>query len=277
MGFDRVALNQVLIRLAEHFISLGDRVLFGHDWRADGVMDAIGAYAQSAVSEGSLMNDPKGERLLNLVPSGGKPLSVAAEEAERYGGGVLAVRTLQDAVENEDPERNLVDLGFKLPAGWQEDRVVELWVLRTCLTRLLAPGCRICLGGRVDDYDGFYAGILEEAYFALAQGKPLYLLPAFGGSTRVVWEALKGNLASPLLQRQGERPRPGTLQSKVVRRIGLPMGGLGKALSAVGVAGYRRANGLELGECEQLERTTDIEVALSIVTRRAHQVASPSG
>ena len=49
---------------------------------------------------------------------------------------------------------------------------------------MLAPGCRVCLGGRTEDYQGREPGVMEEARLALTYRKPLYLMGGFGGATR---------------------------------------------------------------------------------------------
>lgn len=53
---------------------------------------------------------------------------------------------------------------------------------------MLDPGCRICLGGKLEGYEGKEPGIVEEARFALEFNKPLYLLGGFGGAARCFGE-----------------------------------------------------------------------------------------
>lgn len=51
---------------------------------------------------------------------------------------------------------------------------------------------RILIGGQVTGFKGKYPGVLEEALHTIGSGKPLYLVGAFGGCTRLIIEALKG-------------------------------------------------------------------------------------
>ncbi|MYF89034.1 MAG: hypothetical protein F4186_06570 [Boseongicola sp. SB0676_bin_33] len=77
--------------------------------------------------------------------------------------------------------------GLQMP----ETRAEELTVLRQWMTALLAPGCRICLGGKMHGFQGGEPGILEEAGLALDWGKPLYLLGGLGGATRAFIKSKK--------------------------------------------------------------------------------------
>ena len=65
----------------------------------------------------------------------------------------------------------------------------SLTILREWITILLAPGCRICLGGRMHGYQGDEPGVVEEAGLALNRGKPLYLLGGLGGATKAFIES----------------------------------------------------------------------------------------
>ncbi|MEX1027228.1 MAG: TIR domain-containing protein [Candidatus Paceibacterota bacterium] len=51
---------------------------------------------------------------------------------------------------------------------------------------------RILLGGRLTGYSGKYPGLVEEAYLALREGLPLYLIGGFGGCTSAIIDAVEG-------------------------------------------------------------------------------------
>ena len=254
LGFDDRVLNRLTIRLSEFFLFHGARMVFGHDWREDGVMQAVAQLAETAASGGRLsdLGEPQ-QRLLNVVPTEGKSISQSAQRAQEYSGGVLRALSLLDLV-GEDQA---------LPDGWSSDRVCELWVLRRELTRLLAPGARICLGGRTTGYGGYYAGLAEEAFMAMQQHKPLYLLGGFGGVTEVFARVLqhqKVDLA-PLL--------PAKELSDVMRRTAdlsdLPLKGLAPAIEEFGIQRLSDDNGLDPEENLALFQMTDIETAMRLI------------
>jgi hypothetical protein len=56
-----------------------------------------------------------------------------------------------------------------------------------------ATAARVLLGGQVRGFKGKYPGVLEEALLTLRSNKPLYLVGGFGGCTRSIVQALKGD------------------------------------------------------------------------------------
>ena len=265
LGFDAHALHRIVVRIAEYFIGRNARVAFGHDWREDGVMRAIAGYAQAAVALGSLAGPDHKQRLLNLVPTKGKPVSEQARDAVAYGGGTLEVLPIHEAV-----EQPIYCPGFELPAGWADNRITELWVLRSVLTELLAPGLRICLGGRTKGSGGCYSGIAEEAFFALRSNKPLFLLPAFGGATEAVWLALNGK-DSGLLGRSEAPAADARVVAEAAKKCRMPRNGLFAALQRMGLDTYCKNAGLTARESRELAKVTDIEEALSLIDGCRHR------
>ena len=170
--------------------------------------------------------------MLNLVPTGGGPISQAASDAQRQGSGILEVRTLSDYAHGH---------GRSVPDNRQD----ELTTLRQCLNELLNPGCRICLGGKIRSYDGKCPGVAEEAYYALKMGNPLYLIGGFGGATAGVYESLEGEAADSL-------------------------GKLNGLLQQFPPVGLR--SGLSRAENARLYTTTDIEAALGLISNGMNKI-----
>lgn len=56
-----------------------------------------------------------------------------------------------------------------------------------------STNARVFIGGPNYKYKGKYPGIVEEAYYAYASNKPVYLVGAFGGATGRMIQAFKGN------------------------------------------------------------------------------------
>ena len=195
IGYDGRQINRIVIRIAQYFLDQNMRVIFGHDWREDGVMRAVADFAEVvAARAGSVKKrsdgwkrvysgrDPK-PRMLNVVPTEKESLSRTALEACRDSGGVLDVIPFRDEFGHlSELLPHAMDLSDNLEGrfGWG----AELTAFRYVITKLLAPGCRICLGGKTTGYEGAKPGVMEEAALALECGKPLYLMGGFGGATR---------------------------------------------------------------------------------------------
>ena len=249
LGFDEWQINRIVIRIAQFFLFKGMRVLFGHDWRADGVMQAV---LRDAELSGAADRQPRrGARMLNLVATGGTPLSRVGLEAAKDSAGVLEVRSMDD--EPVAPIR-------------RGDRCSELWALRQRMTQLLDPGCRICLGGRTSGYSGHYAGVAEEAYFALSMGKPLYLIGGLGGATSAVCDAILGE-ASP--GRDGDRPLDARAAGCAISPgdAPLPLDGLTAAFRAFGIDKLSTDNGLAPEDNRRLFEMSDVEAALGLINK----------
>ena len=206
IGYDDRQINRIVIRMAQYFLDQDMRVIFGHDWREDGVMRAVADFAAVVATRTAAESEERHEevqrrdyltgeecRMVNLVATPAEALSRAAVEASEESGNVLAVLSV-------DEIRNFAGWPQKLgaePVATErlrdlqvpETREDELTVLREWITALLTPGCRICLGGRMRGYQGAEPGVVEEAGLALKRGKPLYLLGGLGGATKAFIES----------------------------------------------------------------------------------------
>ena len=224
LGYDERQINRMVIRIAQYFLDRDMRIIFGHDWREDGVMRAVADFAGVVATRDSLTEMPTA-RMLNVVAAKQGELSGAALEAERDSGGVLAVVAAGDKpIEVPEHVRSGKE---ELRRGASGPRAAQLTRVRHLLTMLLNPGCRVCLGGRTDKYQGDEPGVMEEARLALRYGKPLYLMGGFGGATRLFGEGTK---------RGGDRY-------------------------------WDAQNGLSREDKRELFETTDVERALGLISR----------
>ncbi len=183
LGYDNRQINRIVIRMAQYFLDRDMRVIFGHDWREDGVMRAVadfaGAVAAGAAQEEATEAEP---RMLNVVPATRASLSNAAIEAVRDSGGILKVIPFRERARSVADQAGIGHPGPD--ANPQQVRMWELTALRHWMTKRLSPGCRICLGGKLHDFQGQEPGVLQEARLALDHHKPLYLMGGFGGAAR---------------------------------------------------------------------------------------------
>lgn len=203
LGYDARQINRIVIRMAEYFLDKDMRVIFGHDWRNDGVMRTVADFAGKVTPHSRTMSDSIGElplsghdrdqlpRMLNVIPKPREAISNLALDAEQDSGGVLKVTSVDELLPKLKkhfctPEAIARENANKTDANRLTD-------LRHCITVLLDPGCRICLGGMTDGYQGSEPGVAEAAKLALIYGKPLYLMGGFGGAARKFGEDQKHN------------------------------------------------------------------------------------
>ena len=188
IGYDDQQIHRIVIRIAQYFLDKNMRVIFGHDWRPDGVMHAVAKFAGRVASRSEANSDLNDElpRMLNVVPTSREAISSDALNAERDHGGVLKVTPVDELLPKLQ-ER------FRTPEAINQENANKteahkLMALRHCITVLLDPGCRICLGGLTNGHHETEPGVTEEAKLALTHGKPLYLMGGFGGATRTFGE-----------------------------------------------------------------------------------------
>ena len=238
LGYDERQINRIVIRMAQYFLDRDMRIIFGHDWRENGVMRAVADFAGVVAGRAEALADADEglygsqgptdrpvARMVNVVPARREELSGAALAAERDSGGALSVVAAGDMAADfwEHWGSELEAHGWVTTGG----REGELTRLRHCLTMMLAPGCRVCLGGRTEGYQGREPGVMEEARLALTYRKPLYLMGGFGGATRL----------------------------------------FGAAAGYGGKPYWKARNGLSGEEKRELFETTDVESALGLISR----------
>lgn len=241
IGYDARQINRIVVRFAQYFLNRNMRVVFGHDWREDGVMRAVADFAGKVASSTCISEIKQSEeqmgtnhadspRMLNVVPTARGRLSKFALDAKFESGGVLEV--VSTSPEGRDRLSMLTRNGEKLcwDDAWLDNRQKELTMLRQWITAVLDPGCRICLGGKLEGYEGKEPGIVEEARFALQFNKPLYLLGGFGGAARCFGEMDKYYWNADNGLRLGDK-RDLFQTTDVERALGLISGGIEKCRS----------------------------------------------
>ena len=281
-GFPSWQVNRVTLQIVAALFGQGASVVFGHDWREDGVMEAVHGFARQ-------MQPPV-------------PLSPADAAAEAQP----LLRNLIPWPENPHlPQRDLEMLRSTLrvePAGLpnelrafdQEARVaapesaIHRYVRARGLTFLrhrLNEAChvRLCIGGRRSGFAGRYPGVTEEALMAVGIGKPLYLASFLGGATQEIVNAIEGkeiaaDFCNPApLQDLYERPPvaeldEGTRGDRVIDRTAV-----WRTFAEFGRERLAAANGLTVAENDELHHTPvidrTIELVLNGVSRRWRDLA----
>ena len=174
-GVSSAGMNRLTLRFAKALLDQGCTLAFGHDWRQQGVMEAVCAFATETIEpEAAEAVEPP---ILNLLPWPDRSL-VPPEFLDRLPG-ILGIRGAGL------PPDLAPDEGADGTAGFEQEtrrycRSRGLTHLRRQLVRLTAA--RICLGGSASGYSGRYPGVVEEAFLALGAGQPVYCVGLLGGA-----------------------------------------------------------------------------------------------
>jgi hypothetical protein len=190
LGFPDWQVNRVTVQVVAALFGQGATLVFGHDWRDDGVMEAVCGFAQQVQSpvpipaeEAESSGDPM---LRNILPWPDTPF-LAKDRLESLGSVLkieqagLPVQLAQVAEQAKaTPKSNL----------YMYVRARGLTFLRYRLNDIC--NARLCIGGRLSKFQGRYPGVIEEAILAFRSDKPLYLIGLLGGAVKQLGEALEG-------------------------------------------------------------------------------------
>jgi hypothetical protein len=190
-GYPAWQVNRVTLQLVAALFGQGAGLVFGHDWREDGVMEAVYGFARQVqppipLSSENVQNEAQ-PLLRNLLSWPDKPF-LEDRDLERLAS------TLR--VEQVGLPAELADLakGGALPNPDDElYRYIRARALTSMRHRLNdLSDVRLCLGGRRTGTEGRYPGVVEEALLAVRANKPLYLAGLLGGAAEQVIDAIEG-------------------------------------------------------------------------------------
>jgi hypothetical protein len=269
-GYPGWQVNRVTLQFVAALYGQGASLVFGHDWREDGVMEAVHGFAlqmQPPIPLATEAGQAEGQPLMrNLLPWPETP-RLSQDEQEQLST-TLRVETagLPEELQQFDAEARAA--GANAPA-YAYLRARGLTFLRHRLTDLC--DARICIGGPRSGSQGRYPGLIEEALLAVRQNKPLYLASLLGGASEQVIASVEGQAIphdfcppAPIeqLYRQppvyGDDPEPGP--DRTIDRAAV-----WREFSEAGREGIARINRLSIEENNELLRTPVVERAIELV------------
>lgn len=269
-GYPAWQVNRVTLQLVSALFGQGASLVFGHDWREDGVMEAVYGFArQVQVPIPLSVNDARNiaqPLLRNFLPWPDKPF-LPARDIERL------VSTLQIKSVSLPPE--LLDFARQAAVLNPEDDVY-LYLRARALTFLrhrLNDVChvRLCLGGRRAGAQGRYPGIVEEALLAIRENKPLYLAGLLGGAAVQVIDAIEGKVMpetfcapSRLTRLYSEPPVQETAVNTQSDRV-FDREGIWKEFSEAGYEWLANNNGLTIEENLVMHQTSVVDQVIELV------------
>jgi hypothetical protein len=281
LGFPPWQINHVTVQMVAALFGQGASVVFGHDWRDDGVMEAVHAFALQMQPVTAPADDAAGATaqplLQNVLPWPENP-RLKQEELDRLNTTLrveqagLPPGLQQFAAEFADERQRNTD-------RYRYLRARGLTRLRRVLDE--KARARVSIGGRTGGSQGRYPGIIEEAYLAVRQSKPLYLCGILGGATRQVIDAIEGKDIPPdfcsaenmraLYQKEGQLERDqATLGDRTVEPSAV-----WQAFKALGPAGLSRNNRLSKEDNSRLFRTVSLDEAIQLILSGLARVCTP--
>lgn len=177
-GYSQDAINRVVIRLSERLLGHGAVVVFGHDWRSDGVMAAVSRLALRYCN----ITDEK-ITMINLLPWPDRP-SISQDTLKELSP-TLDVR--QPGLPDE--LKHFTDKYDEL------ESTEQLWLRARALTHMRRSiaetvDAQVCFGGRTSTSSGRFPGIVEEAFLVSKADKPVFLSGVLGGAAKKIITAI---------------------------------------------------------------------------------------
>ncbi|MFY9825246.1 MAG: hypothetical protein WAM82_27960 [Thermoanaerobaculia bacterium] len=275
-GFSKAHLHHTLVELARYLLAAGATLAYGGDLRKAGYT----------------------ETLIELVVSHHRAGGATYRRIESYLAWPLYLNLSEDQetkVLDEVDYRRVdcpADLGIDPARPPEGDGVESRYAraraftgMREAMNRDL--DARLVLGGPVEGFQGKYPGIAEEAFLAVRDGKPLFLLGAFGGCAGAVIDAVRGRvpeaLTAPFQRRRAASAELMDFWNQ--RAAGRPFGGpepspidyerLAGSFRGPGMEGLR--NGLTAEENERLFDTGFLTEMVQLVLQGLAALAAARG
>jgi hypothetical protein len=267
-GFPIWQVNRVTLQLVSALFGQGASVAFGHDWREDGVMEAVYGFArqvQPPVPLSPLDAEAISQPLLrNLLPWPEKPRLSPLEQEQ-----LNATLRIESA---GLPETLHAVEAVARRAGPDDDLFIYARARGlTFLRHKLGEMChaRLCIGGRRVGYQGRYPGIIEEALLAVRENRPLYLASFLGGAAEQVVSAVEGHPITDDFCR--DSPLIGLYLDPPVKEVDfkddrtIDRQAIWKEFSDVGLEKFATANYLTVEENEELFHTPVVDRVIELV------------
>jgi hypothetical protein len=269
-GFPFWQVNRVTLQIVAALFGQGASIVFGHDWREDGVMEAVYGFArqvQPPIPRSDTAAAAEEQPLLrNLLPWPDSPY-LSNRDLERLRS------TLR--VESAGLPPELLPFDAEARRAEPDSALYRFMRARglTSLRHRLNAVChvRLCIGGRRSGSAGRYPGVIEEALLGVRANKPLFLAGFLGGATEQVADAIEGKEIpddfcepTPIQGLYADPPvrefSSATSKDRIIDRTAIWM-----EFAAIGRSGGLAANGLTIAENSELVRTPVIDRVIELV------------
>lgn len=196
LGFNPNEVNGFTVQIAQALIANEAIVAFGHDWRDDGVMQAIYRFGEE--HQNVVLHEHERPGLIENYCFWGMEPGLS----ERERGHLRGILDIIECDRPGDARLSNIDRLGQVPGNLRGYAFARaLTVMRRQMTDKVTA--RVCLGGRDMDRkhpekgpSGRCPGVVEEALMSCLADQPLFLSGLIGGVTQQVINALENKAAS---------------------------------------------------------------------------------
>lgn len=182
LGYSNIHLRDLTIEIVRHLIINGSSIVYGGDLRKENYTEIFSelSYQYRSIKQG------KEKFFENYFSYPIYCLLTKQNELDfkKYNTDIFKVSPPINL--GVDPEKYIVPDSLESKFIWGE----SLTEMRNVMIR--KTNARILIGGKINNYLGKMPGVIQEAKITLKLNKPLYLIGAFGGSSKEVINAIQG-------------------------------------------------------------------------------------
>lgn len=182
LGYSNIHLRDLTIEIVRHLIINGSSIVYGGDLRKENYTEIFSELAYQYRS----IKQAKEKFFENYFSFPIYCLLTKQNELDfkKYNTDIFKVSPPVNL--GVDPEKYIVPDTLESKFIWGE----SLSEMRNVMIQ--KTNARILIGGKVNNYLGKMPGVIQEAKITLKLNKPLYLIGAFGGSSKEVINAIQG-------------------------------------------------------------------------------------
>jgi hypothetical protein len=177
-GFENIHLYTAQEEIAKYLLYSKNKIVYGGDIKYKGEFNFVEILAQIADSYNN-----RDQSIINHVCY---PLNKNIDDDVLYDySSIIKFEIFNDLDVNHEDEI--------MPYSHKE-ALIPFADNLSLMREMMAKECdyRVMLGGKHTGYLGKYPGLLEEAYYTIKSGNPLFLIGGFGGVSRLIINLIQG-------------------------------------------------------------------------------------
>lgn len=180
-GISKTHVRDGFVEFARYLLVHGGKLFYGGDLRKDGFTEQLADLVRNYFPEET-------QPFHKIYNYQAWPMYLQLTKTEE-----AALKKVVEIKKVDSPQVIDLEKDTFLPPNSKENRVIwakSLTKMREEMNQDIEV--RILMGGSLQGYKGKYPGLLEEAYLAMRDEKPLFLLGGFGGCTEALINAIQG-------------------------------------------------------------------------------------
>ena len=217
LGMGNTVLNDLMVEISRHLLITNARLVYGGDLRNGGFTHL---FKELSYQYGLLEKSDSDAMYFTNYFAWPIHLNLKIDDAVEFKHSRVNVVKVEAAEECKE----MVDVNKFLPPSSPEN--LFLWARSLTKMRMemeRAVGARILVGGRLSNFKGCMAGLLEEFQIARSMNHPVYLVGGFGGVTGMLVDIIEGKVTSKNLLDEAQKDEHYPDLLKIYEQKGMPV------------------------------------------------------